>query len=1102
MLSNLRLLVIALLLGTTCWADDVAPTGATANWHQAGGPHGHWRVAGQPPIRWSATRNENIVWRTTMPECGQSAVTIWGNRAFVTTHVPLKSLEDRYSASDINGYCLDADTGKILWKVHLPGTQSMEPAGGFSDATVFAPITDGRHVWFFNRCGSMGCYDLHGKQIWQRIYRLRFKHSNRQCEPIYFRGTILNVEVLDKEQGARLKKFAKGSSRTVKVKLPPGVDRKSLWTYIHGIDAKTGKVLWRESVGTSIHNTPIIGRLADGTPAIVHARGGSHGPLEKPYGVSLTSLANGQEGKTLWSTSLAQFDPVFSSHWNSRSVMAFASGKQIVLSTETGRVIREHPLYESADVWRFDRNKGDWTHERNVAVRAGKNSHPNTNQANQVVGDWHYFLSHNIHYIGRVHVESGRVEYLEVPAQLVADTTDPQARSPSVGRGTKRQSPDKHKRPRNWAKRTRGQRLGTHFGRQPDTRGPLPLPAGCDRHGVRPRYIRRTVVSQIAGRNQRPGAGRRDMDVKFAFLRTGQAVHAHDARGTLHRKTERTLTRRDARPKTLDGKDSGDRISAKSLCPGPATRVTIRLRLQNPDRPPASTDGQVPVKETAMRRHRIHILRLIAGLLTVLAMTPAVRAADQDKRPNFLFIIVDDQSPFDLKVYDAKSSLETPNIDQLAKQGVVFDSAHHMGAWAGAVCTASRHMVMTGRTVWHIPRRGGRRRGKKQQPKAVNSALVPANLPQFTMPAIFNRAGYDTMRTCKRGNSYAAANQLFSVVKDATRRGGTAESGSAWHAEQVLEYLKQRETANDSDPFLIYFGFSHPHDTRDGTPELLAKYGAVNHKDKQSLPPAHPKQPRLPVNYLPKHPFFHGHPNLRDEVNVSGVWKRRDERTIRNELGREFACSENIDIQIGRVLKRLKSMGELDNTYIIYTSDHGMAIGRHGLQGKQNLYEHTWRVPFIVKGPNIKPGVRVRGNIYLLDVLPTLCDLAGIKPPKTVEGKSFKPVLQGTQEAVREVLYGAYSGGTKPGMRSLKHGDWKLIKYDVMDGTVRETQLFNLAENPNEFLKEHGSRNPLHRNLASDPKFAAKRRELEQALLAEMRRLDDPFPLWDQPRQQ
>lgn len=118
--------------------------------------------------------------------------------------------------------------------------------------------------------------------------------------------------------------------------------------------------------------------------------------------------------------------------------------------------------------------------------------------------------------------------------------------------------------------------------------------------------------------------------------------------------------------------------------------------------------------------------------------------------------------------------------------------------------------------------------------------------------------------------------------------------------------------------------------------------------------------------------------------------------------------------------------------------------------GKQNLYEHTWRVPFIVRGPGIDPGSTAAGNIYLLDVLPTMCDLAGIEIPGTIDGISFKSVLKGKKGKVRDVLYGVYCGGTKPGMRAVRKGDWKLIKYDMMDGQVRETQLFNLAENPEE----------------------------------------------------
>ncbi len=237
------------------------------------------------------------------------------------------------------------------------------------------------------------------------------------------------------------------------------------------------------------------------------------------------------------------------------------------------------------------------------------------------------------------------------------------------------------------------------------------------------------------------------------------------------------------------------------------------------------------------------------ALLMGFVLASSAPAAD---RPNFLFIIADDQSPFDLKVYDPESKLDTPSIDRLAREGMTFDGAYHMGSWSGAVCTPSRHMIMSGRTVWHLPTKKGK---QKRNPRTADPKLVPPDLAEQTMAAVFGRAGYDTMRTCKRGNSYEGANAQFAVRHDATKRGGTAESGSAWHGEQVLNYLSSREQADDVDPFLIYFGFSHPHDTRDGTPELLAKYGAVNHKDKNSLPPANDKQPPLPINYLAAHPF-------------------------------------------------------------------------------------------------------------------------------------------------------------------------------------------------------------------------------------------------------
>ncbi len=112
-------------------------------------------------------------------------------------------------------------------------------------------------------------------------------------------------------------------------------------------------------------------------------------------------------------------------------------------------------------------------------------------------------------------------------------------------------------------------------------------------------------------------------------------------------------------------------------------------------------------------------------LLLVAAFGLSIVAdADQKlKRPNILYIIVDDQSPFDFKFYNQQSQLEAPVIEKLAAEGMVIDGAYQMGAWVGGVCTASRHMIMSGRTVWHIPDRPFRK--PPANPNALNPKLVP-----------------------------------------------------------------------------------------------------------------------------------------------------------------------------------------------------------------------------------------------------------------------------------------------------------------------------------------------------------------------------------------
>lgn len=510
-----------------------------------------------------------------------------------------------------------------------------------------------------------------------------------------------------------------------------------------------------------------------------------------------------------------------------------------------------------------------------------------------------------------------------------------------------------------------------------------------------------------------------------------------------------------------------------------------------------------------MKSNRHIISFFVSGLLLLASCAQPGKDAIP-KAPNFLFIIADDQAPQTLSTY-GNEVCQTPNLDRLAAEGIVLDAAHHMGSWSGAVCLPSRTMIQTSLNVWRtVDMNKGYKRINPDtyihEPEKWLAELTPDDPEYHSMPVIFNRAGYATFRTCKIGNSFEGANRLYTGRRDKSNRDGNDENGSWWHGEQVMKFLSQRESSGQEEPFMIFYGFTHPHDPRYGKPELLDKYGAVNEISSE-IP--NPKAPPLQLNWLPEHPFHHGHPGLRDEERVQGVMLKRDEATIRNELGREYACIENIDIQVGTVLEKLEEMGELDNTYVIYTADHGIAVGRHGLAGKQNLYEHTWRVPFIVRGPGIKAGSRAPGNIYLMDVLPTLCDLAGIEPSETMDGQSFKQVLLGEEESIRDVMYGAYCGGTKPGMRSVKKGEWKLIKYDVLDGKVRETQLFNLDENPEEFLIHHhdpsvvaltGIRPEANQvNLAGDPEYVEKLKEMETLLLEEMKNWGDPYRLWDQP---
>ena len=212
---------------------------------------------------------------------------------------------------------------------------------------------------------------------------------------------------------------------------------------------------------------------------------------------------------------------------------------------------------------------------------------------------------------------------------------------------------------------------------------------------------------------------------------------------------------------------------------------------------------------------------------------------------------------------------------------------------------------------------------------------------------------------------------------------------------------------------------------------------------------------------------------VRDEQLAP--WPRTPEDT-RRQLADYYACITGLDFHMGRVLDYLRTSGQLENTIVIFSGDNGLSLGEHGLFGKQNLYEFGgMHVPLVIAGPQVPHG-RSQALVYLMDLLPTLADLAWARTPAEVEGRSLWPVIQGKTNQVREVLYTGYRNC----QRAVRDERWKLIRYPLVD----RTQLFDLSQDPHEL-----------NNLAEDPKAAVQLARMTGLLEREMQRYGDQTPL-------
>ncbi len=454
-------------------------------------------------------------------------------------------------------------------------------------------------------------------------------------------------------------------------------------------------------------------------------------------------------------------------------------------------------------------------------------------------------------------------------------------------------------------------------------------------------------------------------------------------------------------------------------------------------------------------------------LLQSLALGGLALPAGAATKPNFLFLFTDDQRFNTLNAL-GNPEVHTPNMDRLVRRGVAFTHSCIMGGTVGAVCMPSRAMLMTGQTLFQV------------HDNLIAPAAAPpsARIPNSTFPELLRKAGYDTFGTGKWHNGPALYARSFShggpiffggmsnhdkvPLNDFDPTGIYAKAnihiGKGFSSEifsnSAIRFLKERKKEK---PFLTYVAYTAPHDPRMAPPRFAAMYS--------------PDKVTLPSNFLPQHPFDNGELRVRDEMLAPFP---RTPEVVRTHIAAYYAMISEVDFEIGRVLDTLEQTGEADNTYIIFAADNGLAVGQHGLMGKQNLYDHSIRVPLIISGPGIPQGRTSDSLCYLMDVGPTILDLAGIKSPSPATGLSLRPVLRDQKAKLRNEVIFAY----RHFQRGIRTDRWKLIEYNVKGR--KTTQLFDLAKDPAE-----------RNNLAARPVHTNKVRSLHALLQKRMTEYGD-----------
>lgn len=415
--------------------------------------------------------------------------------------------------------------------------------------------------------------------------------------------------------------------------------------------------------------------------------------------------------------------------------------------------------------------------------------------------------------------------------------------------------------------------------------------------------------------------------------------------------------------------------------------------------------------------------RLITGCICGISLlTSALSCQKKENRPNILFILADDQRADALRCA-GNPHINTPNIDKLAENGVRFANSYVMGGHHGAISAPSRAMLLSGRNLFHV----------YDKLEGVE-----------TMPMHFFKHGYETFGTGKWHNEKSAFEASFQKGENIFLGGMTdhfnipvsnLEAGGKLSVPEkkgfstdlfagaAINFIHGYATGDKKNPFFCYVAFTAPHDPYSLRTDYIDRYSS------DSLP--------LPGNFMPLHPFAFDDLTVRDE-NLS-PWPRTPE-IIRMALADYYSLITHLDEKIGEIIHSLKENGLYDNTIIVYTADNGLAIGSHGLLGKQNLYEHSTKVPLIITGPGIPQGKVSDALVHLFDIYPTLAELSSLPAPDGIDGESLVQVIAGVSQEVRSSLFTAYRNT----VRAVRTKEWKLIRYPKRN----YTQLFNLQNDP------------------------------------------------------